>query len=180
MSGIWYTATMKFDPSRGAAWVSYYEWAKIPPLRELVTLDTTHRAEELWVLIEPDWTYNIHKDYLIAFFWNLDYLLQRFENKRDNVNILAVCLEPSFEVREIFKDSRFEFQGYDLIGEGDISAINNCGGFDDAFQTSDISEVGLFSTYILAREAQRLLRQHYPSEHHADCELWAIWKMSSQ
>ena len=75
MSGIWYTATNKFEPSRGDEWVKYYEWAKIPQLQELITLDTTHRAQELWELVDSDWTYNIHKDYLISFFWDLDYLV---------------------------------------------------------------------------------------------------------
>ena len=179
MSGIWFTAANKFDPSLGEEWVKYYDWAKIPQLKEVISLDTTHRPQELWKLIDSDWQYNIHQDYLIAFFWDLEYLLQRFASKRDEVNILAVCLEPSFEVREVFKDSRFEFQGYDLLGEG-VSAIHNCGGFDEAFQTSDFSEVGLFSSYNFAREVQKRLRQHYPSEVHADCELWAIWNMTSQ
>jgi hypothetical protein len=179
MSGIWFTATNRFDPSLGEEWVQYFDWAKIPQLTEIISLDTTHQCQELQKLIDSDWQYNIHQDYLIAYFWDLDYLLQRFAGKRGAVNILAVCLEPSFEVREIFQDSRFEFQGYDLLGEG-MSAINNCGGFEEAFQTSDISEVGLFSTYDFAREVQKRLRQFYPSEIHADCELWAIWKMTSQ
>jgi len=180
MSGIWYTATRKFDPSIGEEWIKYRDWAKIPQLKELISLDTTQRSPELWHLIDSDWEYNIHKDGLISFFWDLAYLCQRFENKRAEVNILAVCLEPSFEVRDSFKDRRFAFQGYDLIGEGDISAISNCGGFEQAFQTGDISEVGLFDTYAFARQVQKRLRQHYPTEPHADCEVWAIWKMISQ
>jgi hypothetical protein len=179
MSGIWFTATKKFDPSLGDEWVKYYDWAKIPQLSEIISLDTTRRPQELWQLIDSDWQYNIHQDYLITFFWDLDYLLQRFAGKRGEVNILAACLEPSFEVRESFQDRRFEFQGYDLIGEG-MSAINNCGGFEEAFQTSDISEVGLFNTYGFARKVQKHLRERYPSEVHADCELWAIWRMISQ
>ncbi len=179
MSGIWFTAAKKFDPSLGEEWVKYYDWANIPQLREIISLDTTHQPQELRELTDSDWQYNIHQDYLIAFFWDLDYLLQRFASVRGEVNILAVCLEPSFEVRETLQDSRFEFQGYDLLGEG-MSAINNCGGFAEAFQPSDISEVGLFSTYDFARAVQKRLRELYPSEGHADGELWAIWKMTSQ
>ncbi len=180
MSEIWFTATEKFDPSLGEEWVKYYNWAKIPQLKEIVSLDTTHRPQELWELADSDWEYNIHKDFLITFFWDLNYLLKRFGDKRDRVNILAVCLEPSFEAREMFKDPRFEFQGYDLVGKGDVSAISNCGGFDLAFQSSDISEVGLFASYSFAREVQEGLRQQYPDEQHASCELWAIWRMTSQ
>jgi hypothetical protein len=118
-------------------------------------------------------------DFLTSYFWNLDYFLQRVAHKRGEINILAVCLEPSFDVRDIFSDRRFAFQGYDLIGGG-MSAINNCGGFEQAFQPSDVSEVGLFSSYSFAREVQQRLRQHYAGESHTDCELWAIWKMISQ
>ncbi len=179
MSGVWFTATKKFDPSIGEEWAKYYDWARIPQIKEVISLDSARRPPELWNLIDTDWDHNIHQDYLIAFFWDLDYLLGRFSNKRDSINILAVCLEPSFEVREMYQDSRFEFQGYDLVEAGSVSAISNCGGFDKAFEASDISEVGLFDTYIFARKTQGLLRKHYPSEHHADCELWAIWKMKS-
>jgi hypothetical protein len=179
MSEIWFTAARKFDTSLGEEWVRYYHWAKIPQLEEIISLDAAHRPRELLELTDSDWQHNIHKDYLTAFFRDLDYLLERFAGKRDEVNILAVCLEPSFEVRETLRDGRFTFQGYDLIGGG-VSAVNNCGGFDEAFQTGDISEVGLFSTYDFAREVQKRLRERYPSEIHADCELWAIWKMTSQ
>src|SRR5512143_3381966 len=106
MSGIWFTATKRFDPSRGDEWVKYYEWAKIPQLREIVSLDSTHQPQELQELLDSDWQYNIHLVYLTAFFWDLDYLLQRFDTQRSKVNILAVCLEPSFEVRETFQDDR--------------------------------------------------------------------------
>ena len=180
MSGIWYTATRKFDPSIGEEWVQYRDWAKIPQLKELISLGTTHRPQELWALIDSDWEYNIHQDFLISFFWDVEYLCQRFAHKRAEVNILAVCLEPSFEMRGSFNDPRFAFQGYDLLGDGDISAISNCGGFEGAFQTRDISEVGLFDTYAFARKVQKRLRHQYPTEPHADCEVWAIWKMISQ
>jgi hypothetical protein len=180
MSEIWFTATKKFDPSLDEEWAKYYEWANIPQLKAIVSLDITHRPQDLWELVDSDWEYNIHKDFLITFFWDLDYLLKRFAEQRDSINILAVCLEPSSDARELFQDPRFAFQGYDLVGNGDVSAINNCGGFDLAFQTSDISEVGLFDSYELAREVQDRLRQHYPDEPHARCELWAIWRVSSQ
>ncbi len=176
MSGIWCTAIEKFDPSVDIVWEKYQSWAKIPQLRERVSLDHNLRPKALWDLIDTDWAHNIHHDYLIAFFWDLDYLLKRFENNRDKLNILAVCFEPSFEVRESLKDSRFEFQGYDLVEPGDPSAITGRVELDKAFKISDISEVGLFSTYAFAREVQKLLDKHYLQEI-AHCDLWAIWKM---
>jgi hypothetical protein len=179
MSKIWYTAQKKFNPSFGKEWVKYQDWAKIPQLTELVTLDTHYRPQELRELIDSDWQYNIRQNYRIAFFTNLDYLLERFSTKRDSINILAVSLEPSLDVREIFKDSRFVFLGYDLTGKGDVSAITNCGGFDQTFQTNDISDVGLFDSFDFAKETQKRLLVDYPNEYHASCELWAIWKMIS-
>jgi hypothetical protein len=123
MTEIWFTATKKFDPSTGDEWRKYLEWAKIPHLREIISLDSSLRPQELRNLIKSDWEHNIHEDYRIAFFKDLDYLVARFSEKQDSVNILAVCLEPAFDVRETFKDGRFVFQGYDLVGKGDVSAI---------------------------------------------------------
>ena len=178
MSRIWFTAAEKFDPFCGEVWERYYAWANIPQLKEVVSLDTTHRPKELLKLLDSDWDYNIHQDFLITFFWDLDYLLKRVAGRRDRINILAACLEPSSDAREWLNDPRFVFQGYDLVGEGDISAISNCGGFDLAFQASDVSQVGLFDSYAFARKVQERLRQHYPAEPHASCELWAIWRMT--
>jgi hypothetical protein len=179
MAEIWYTASEKFDPAHGAEWAGYFEWAKIPQLRELISLDTMRRTPELNHLNAADWEHNVQQNYLTHFFRDLDYLLERLNHIRGEINILAACQEPEFEMRGVLKDPRFEFAGYDLIGFGDISAITNCGGFDQAFQTADISGVGLFDTFELARQVQDRLRRYYPNEHHADCDVWAIWRMTS-
>jgi hypothetical protein len=42
------------------------------------------------------------------------------------------------------------------------------------------AEVGLLSSFELARMVQQRLRIFYPGERHADCYIWAIWKMVSQ
>ena len=66
----------------------------------------------------------------------------------------------------------------DLVERGgEISALLNCGGFDKAFAGADISEYGLLTDHAKATEVQRLLRAEYPNEHHADCDVWAIWQM---
>ncbi len=178
MSEIWFTAIKKFDPSVGEEWQKFFSRAQIPQLKEVISLDSSLRPQELWELIESDWQHNIHEDYRIAFFKDLDYLLKRFSEKRGSVNILAVCLEPLFDVRETFQDHRFIFQGYDLVGKGDVSAITNCGGFDKVFQSSDISAVGLFDAFDFAKQTQKQLVEYYPDEYHASSELWAIWKMA--
>lgn len=178
MTSVWYTSTKKLNPSIGDDWSQYVRKISLPQLREIISLDTTLRPKELWELNDEDWLYNIHMDYLIAYFWDLDYLLKRFASKRSSVNILAVMLEPSSEVQKTFGDERFSFQGYDLIGES-VSVLNHCGNFEKAFLPSDISEVGLLNSYDLVRKVQRRLRQEYSDESHTDCTLWAIWKMTS-
>ena len=178
MAEIWFTATEKFDLSLGDKWRKYFEWAKIPYLKEVISLDSSRRPPELWNLVKSDWEHNIQEDYRIAFFKDLDYLLEPFAERQNSVNILAVCLEPSFDVRETLQDNRFVFQGYDLVGKGDVSAITNCGGFDKVFQPIDISEVGLFDSFDFAKQVQKQLLEYYPDEYHASTELWAIWKMA--
>ena len=71
----------------------------------------------------------------------------------------------------------FEFIGYDLVDkDSSISALTNCGGFPKAFSNGELSEKGLFRTHERSREVQEALRQQYPTEHHADCHLWAIFR----
>ena len=61
--------------------------------------------------------------------------------------------------------------------EGSISALTNCGGFPNAFSNSELSEVGLLTEFERAVEVQRMLRSCYPDEHHADCHMWAIFRL---
>ncbi len=180
MEDIWYTATERFDASSGDEWARYVAWANLPQLKECVSLDGIHRVRELAHLTDADWEHNVQRDYCTSYFWDLDYLLQRFEHRRNEVNILAITLDPPFEVRELRLDPRFVFQGYDLIDQYQISAISNCIGFDEAFQRSDVSPVALFDTYDFARQAQWRLQERYPDEHHAYCDVWGIWKMTSE
>ncbi|MCR3757464.1 hypothetical protein KYB31_00480 [Clostridium felsineum] len=75
-------------------------------------------------------------------------------------------------------DKRFKFYGYDLIEDSTrISALTNCGRFDKAFSSNDISEFGLIKEYKKAKEIQSLLLENYPDEEHVDCVLWGIWRM---
>lgn len=128
-------------------------------------------------LTEEDWQHNIHEDYRIHFFHNLEYLTFRVKDCK-NVNILAVVLEPQTDVKDALGDSRFSFYGYDLIEEGSgVSALNNCGGFEKAFENNIVSEFGLIEHYDLAKRIQNQLLELYPEEIHAYCDLWAIWRM---
>ncbi|MBI9051643.1 MAG: hypothetical protein JEZ00_19625 [Anaerolineaceae bacterium] len=176
---IWYTTTEKFDPSWGTTWDKYIEWIKLSQLVEVISLCSFHHPDELYELIDEDWKYNIHQDYRISYFTDLNYLLKRFSGKQNRTNILAVCLEPEFDVRDSLSDSRFVFQGYDLVGKGDPSAITNCGDFDGAFRKSDVSSLGLFDSFDFAKDVQNHLNTIFPISEHTNTELWAIWKLIS-
>lgn len=71
----------------------------------------------------------------------------------------------------------FEFIGYDLIEtDGDVSALVNCGGFDETFKPKELNSYGLISEYDRAKEIQTELPKNNPNEHHADCNLFEVWR----
>lgn len=177
MSEIWYTARAKFDPSHGAAWENYRQWARLPQLTELLTLDLVLCPEIIQELTPEDWTHNVQQDHRLFYFRDLDYLLGRLAGAQP-FNLLAVTWEPTAACYDYLADSRFQFHGYDLIEEATgISALTNCGGFHLAFRNEELSPLGLLPDYDFARVVQARLHQHYPDEHHAQCELWGVWQM---
>ncbi|URZ08615.1 hypothetical protein [Clostridium felsineum] len=108
---------------------------------------------------------------------NLNVLLKNVDN-REEKQILAVVRKPKYDCSNVLLDKRFKFYGYDLIEDSTrISALTNCGRFDKAFSSNDISEFGLIKEYKKAKEIQSLLLENYPDEEHVDCVLWVIWRM---
>ncbi len=177
MPEIWFTAARKLDPSLGDEWASYMAFIQRPQLKECITLDVMRRATEVQNPSGADWDHNVQQHYRTHYYRDLDYLLECCAGNRDNLNILAACLEPPSDAPELFDDPRFEFQGYDLIGYGDISAVTNCTGYDEAFKAAEISAANLLEPYAFARQVQERLRERYPSDEHSDCDLWAVWRM---
>ena len=178
MRPTWYIALKKFGPFSGPAWDEYAAWARLTQLEEVVSLDTILCPSEIWELSREDWLHNVQEDFMIEFFWDLDYLLGRLESVQ-GINVLAAQREPDAASVAAFQDGRFAFQGLDLVerpGLG-VSALVNCGGFEKAFRPDDLNSVGLLPDYDLARAVQQRLRENYPGERHADCCVWALWKM---
>ncbi len=174
----WYIATQAFKPGSRQDWRGYVAWSQLAQLIEVVSLDIVLCPAVLDPLTPEDWEHNVQDDYLISFFVDLDYLLRRVARLPD-INVLAVLREPSTADCAAFNDPRFAFMGFDLVekpGLG-ISALSNCGGFPLAFANSDLNHFGLLPDYAAASAAQRKLLEHYPDEHHADCYVWAIWRM---
>jgi hypothetical protein len=176
---IWYIAVEPFGPAQGQRWQDYLAWADLPQVTELVTLDNALCPPLLDPPTREDWEYNVQADYLISFFVDLDHVLRRV-GPHSTANILAVMREPSAGDCAACQDSRFQFAGFDLIekpGLG-ISALSNCRGWPLAFTNSDLNSAGLLPTLGLARAAQNNLQAFYPGASHANCHVWAVWRLT--
>jgi hypothetical protein len=175
---VFFTAVEQFDSSHGEAWRKYIEWSGLHHLKEIVSLDPILCPSLFCQLIDEDWKHNVCEDYKTSLFHDLDYVMSRVGG-RDRTNILAVMQNPSEAESRTFTDSRFDFRGYDLIeaeGGTGVSALVNCGGFDQSFLATDLSECGLLPDYSKALAVQQSLLTKYPEEPHADCDIWAIWQ----
>jgi len=173
-----FVATEPFDASDGERWESYTQWAKIPGLIEVVSLDTLLCPTVLSELSDEDWNHNVHADYRLNYFYNLDYLIRRSAGVSRR-NILGLYRNPDVHISSPPAAANSQFMGYDLIEEAThISALTNCGGFPETFSNSELNEYGLITDFSRASEIRRLLPEHNPDEHHANCELYAIWRLA--
>jgi len=176
-----YTARGTYDKNfdqEGMSWDKYIEWAKLPHLTELVSLDGMLNE----VLVEPD--YNNGEDwdfihvaelYQTNFFTTVDYVFRRMV-PRNKFNLLTVVVEPDWACNDILVEG-YEFVGYELLDqEFNISALTNCGGFDESFLPSDLNDKGLIGDFKKAYEIKKLLLENNPEEHHADTNVIAVWR----
>ena len=148
---------------------------KLSHLREVVSLDGILCRSIFQQITDEDWNHNVHENYKCDLMWDLDYVLARAAGSTA-LNVLAVAQEPVAADIAEFADPRFVFRGFDLVEvEGSISALLNCGGFEQAFVPSDLSDCGLIADYAKAADVQAALWREYPDEHHADTDIWAIW-----
>ncbi len=177
-----YTAVERFGPACGERWASFIAWSGLTQLREVVSLDGLLCPTVFGELTDEDWGHNVQEDFKLTFFHDLDHVLGRVAGDGP-VNVLALMQNPTDEEVRSFADRRFAFRGFDLVElQTGISALVNCGGvhggrFDKAFSHTDLSDCGLLTELATALSAQRRLREEYPNEHHANCDVWAIWRM---
>jgi hypothetical protein len=172
-----YTAVKRFDPACGERWHGFIEWSGLKQLREVVSLDLILCPTVFGELTAEDWRHNVQEDFKITLFHDLDHVLRRVAGD-DRVNVLAVMQNPTDADLRSFNDSRFVFRGFDLVElQTGISALVNCGGFDKAFAPTELSHCGLLDDHARAVDVQKRLQVEYPDEHHADCDLWAVWQM---
>jgi len=166
-----------YDPN-GMHWDKYIEWSKLTHLTELVSLDGMLNQ----ILVEPDydcandWNHiHVVDQYQTGFFATLEFVFKRLKAK-GKFNLLTVVLEPDQDCRNINVDD-YEFVGYDLIDqEFSISALTNCGGFDETFLPTDLNEKGLIDDFAKAYDIKKRLLENNPDEHHADTNVIAVWR----
>jgi hypothetical protein len=171
-----YIANEKFDPVNGTGWKEYIQWSGLTQLTEVVTLDGMLCPFALPETKDSHWPHIVNEDNMLNFFVDLDFLLSELADT-SNLNVLGVIRRPSKDVRHLDWNG-FTFLGYDLLDQDvSTSALTNCGGFPEAFENSELSSVGLIPDFDRAVEIQGTLRsKYYPPEHHADCDLWAIFR----
>jgi len=170
----WFIATQRFDSS-DVGWQKYLAWSRLEQLNEVISLDPSLCPSVLPEIKREYWDHIVNEDFLLNFFVDLDYLRGETAGVQ-NKNLLCVFRNPSSHPNSNIPND-FEFVGYDLIDKkATNSALTNCGGFPKAFSNGELSAKGLLTTYQRSREVQELLRREYPHEHHADCDLWPIFR----
>ena len=173
-----FLATEQFDAVDGEKWSKYFEWAKIPHLTELVGLDSMMCPRVITEFTDEDWSHIVCEDFRLNYFHHLDYLKRRVQNL-PRINILGVYRNPETHITTPPTPESFSFVGYDLIEEQtQISALNNCGGFPDAFRNDELNHFGLLEDFVRATEVRCHLHERYPDEPHANCELYALWRLN--
>ena len=172
-----FIATERFDSSDGEKWQKYCDWAKIPTLVEVVSLDGMLCKHLIHEFREEDWLHIVCEDFRLDYFYHLDYLRQRIQNVPRR-NILGLYRNSQAHIAAPPAPG-FGFVGYDLIEERtQISALTNCGGFPDVFSNDELSRFGLLDGFDRASEVKRLLVERHPEESHAECEMYAIWRLN--
>ncbi len=171
-----FIATETFGPWEHEKWASYVEWSGLTQLKELVSLDGMLCPTVLGDIKDSYWPNIVNEDFMLQYFTNLDFLLEEVADPAQT-NFLCVYRNPTSDPVAPTNTKPFNLLGYDLIEtEGSISALCNCGGFPDVFLNEELSPHGLILSRKRALEVQSQLRACHPDEHHANCDVWAIFR----
>lgn len=154
------------------------ECSKWAHLTELVSLDGMLNE----ILVVPvyenadDWNFiHIVDQYQTGFFTTLEFVFKRLKSK-DKFHLLTVVLEPEQDCKDINIED-YEFLGYDLLDRDfSISALTNCGGFDETFLPADLNSKGLIDDFSKAYDIKKRLLENNPTDFHADTNVIAVWR----
>jgi hypothetical protein len=174
-----YAARRRFGPHHGERWMAWVAWSGLSGVRELVSLDTILCPEVPESLIAEDWEHNVQADYQVTHFRSLAHLRRRIAGTPD-LNVLALLPHPTAAEFARIRPAGFDFAGFEVLDvHGDVSALTNCGGFPTVFAGGELNPLGLLPDLSRADEVRRGLRTAYPGEPHAECDVWALWRLRS-
>jgi hypothetical protein len=176
LMGPLYVVTERFDPSRGAEWDSYVSWSGLAQVTEVVSLDGMLCPPVVKEILPADWAHIVNESFMLDYYVDLEYLLHRV-GTTEGRNLLCVFRNPDNAPACPPGNIRFDFEGYDLVDvQGSNSALTNCEGFPLAFANHELSAHGLLTSLERANQVKADLRAKYPSEFHAQCHVWAIFR----
>ena len=170
----WFVVCEKFDPASGEGWEKFVAWSGLHHLKEIVTTDLNLSTQHMYEFAGDEWSGSFAFHPPMTFDVNVQALRILFPDC-SRLNVLCAIRNPTGD--PLVSNGSFSFAGFDLIEAGiygGVSSLVNCGGFEGAFENSDISEIGLIPTLLRAVEIQSKLRELYPYEVHANCDIWAI------
>ncbi len=176
---IWYAACEPYGPFSDN-WTWFLESSRLHHVTEIASLDGILNApcltpnfdrSDVWENVVTD------ESMILDFFKSLDFVVEKTKNIA-HFNLYAVIREPSKEKpKQSELDQNFTFLGYDLVETGGtISALTNCGGFDETFLPQDLNQYGLIQKYNDAKEIVENLFVNNPDEHHAACYFFEVWR----
>lgn len=175
-----FIATEPFGPQAGDGWTSFIQCSGLSQLTELVSMDSMMCPSVLPETKPEYWPHIVNEDYMLHFFTDLPVLLNEISSIEER-NLLCVFRNPPEAPRAPTEIVAFEFLGYDVVDtEACASALSNCGGFPDVFLNDELTQHGLIRSLGRAMEIQKNLRKNHPEEHHADCDVWAIFRAPSR
>lgn len=178
MAKLAFRVAERFSPLNGETWTKYVDWSGLRQLREVVGLDAMLCCSVFGPSSPTDWDHLEYGKELGNCFDDPSYLTQRVADRFDaeQHQFLAVAREVSGSDVEAVRLTGFRFMGFELIDETSTSALTNCGGFQEAFENSELSAYGLIELAGRAYAIRETLANLYPEEHHAQCTVWAIWR----
>ena len=180
---FWYGARgtfSKLSQENSKSWDNYIEWKKLYHLTELVSLDSGLNEDLVEMDFDNldinDWQFIVIDGSFSTGFYTTVKFVSRNIKAENTFNFLAVVKEPREECEAITIDG-FEFVGYELLDKDySHSALSNCGGFDETFSPNELNQFGLLSDFEKAYDVKKRLLENNSEEHHADCNVIAVWR----
>ncbi len=167
-----YTLRERFTPTSSDGWCSYLSFSGFAHINELVTLDSMMCPNLVTELLDEDWNHNIHEDFRINLFRDLDYLMDRQPLDPIRHQVLAALERPdgSEEVPVGFTRCGFDIMD-SYVGN---STLTNCGP-SPTFHPSTVNHWGLLDDSKRACRIRDNMRKLKPDDAHlGNCEVWLV------